>query len=114
MSAYPSLTHISIGALIGEAGGDPWQVDETMQSGDPGAIAELGRAFYSAGACTAETYAEFEQAQARFRASWNREGGEHPINDSAEVQRATTRLLVQRDQLPAIGADLSGIAANLA
>ncbi|MCX2934956.1 hypothetical protein ORI20_32360, partial [Mycobacterium sp. CVI_P3] len=37
-----------------------------------------------------------------------------PINDSAEVQRATTRLLVQRDQLPAIGADLSGIAANLA
>jgi len=114
VTEYPSLTHISIGALIGEAGGDPWQVDDTMQTGDPGAIADLGRAFYNAGACTAETYAEFEQAQARFRASWNRENGEHPINDSAEVQRATTRLMVQRDQLPAIGADLSNIAANLA
>lgn len=114
MTEYPSLVHISVGALIGEAGGDPWKVDETLQSGDPGAIADLGRAFYSAGACTAETYAEFEQAQQRFRASWNRENGEHPINDSAEVQRATTRLMVQRDQLPAIGADLSNIAANLA
>ncbi|SBS76923.1 conserved hypothetical protein [uncultured Mycobacterium sp.] len=114
MTEYPSLKHISIPALIGEAGGDPWHVDETLQSGDPGAIAELGRAFYNAGACTAETYAEFEQAQARFRASWNRENGEHPINDSAEVQRATTGLMVQRDQLPAIGADLSTIAANLA
>ncbi|MCV7217405.1 hypothetical protein H7J51_19195 [Mycobacterium crocinum] len=114
MTEYPSLVHISVGALIGEAGGDPWKVDETLQSGDPGAIADLGRAFYSAGACTAETYAEFEQAQQRFRASWNRENGEHPINDSAEVQRATTRLMVQRDQLPAIGTDLSNIAANLA
>ncbi len=115
VTEYPSLVHISVAALIGEAGGDPWKVDETLQSGDPGAIADLGRAFfYSAGACTAETYAEFEQAQQRFRASWNRENGEHPINDSAEVQRATTRLMVQRDQLPAIGADLSNIAANLA
>ena len=114
MTDYPSLTHISVGALIGEAGGDPWQVDETLQSGDPGAISDLGRAFFNAGACTAETYAEFEQAQARFRASWSRENGEHPINDSAEVQRATTQLMVQRDELPAIGADLSSIAANLA
>ena len=114
MTDYPRLTHISVGALVGEAGGDPWQVDATMQSGDPGAIADLGRAFYNAGACTAETYAEFAQAQARFRASWNRENGEHPINDSAEVQRATTGLMVQRDQLPAIGAELSTIAANLA
>lgn len=114
MTEYPSLTHIGIGALIGEAGGDPWRVDETMQSGDPGAIADLGRAFFNAGACTAATYAEFEQAQARFRAAWNRENGEHPINDSTEVQRATTRLMVQRDQLPAIGAGLSDIAANLA
>jgi hypothetical protein len=114
MSEYPSLVHISIGALIGEAGGDPWKVDETLQSGDPGAINDLGRAFYSAGACTAETYKEFEQAQQRFHASWNRENGEHPINDSAEVQRATTRLMVQQDQLPAIGTDLANIAATLA
>lgn len=114
MTRYPNLVHIGIGALIGEAGGDPWNVDDTLQSGDPGAINDLGRAFYSAGACTAETYSEFEQAQARFRASWNRDNGEHPINDSAEVQRATTRLMVQRDQLPAIGVDLSNIAVSLA
>ena len=114
MTEYPRLTHISVAALIGEAGGDPWQVDATVQSGDPGAISDLGRAFFDAGACTAETYKEFEAAQARFRASWNRENGEHPINDSAEVQRATTRLMVQQDQLPAIGADLAGIAATLA
>ncbi|BBY63270.1 putative alpha/beta hydrolase [Mycolicibacterium helvum] len=114
MTEYPSLKHISIGALVGEAGGDPWKVDQTLQSGDPGAINDLGRAFYSAGACTAETYKEFEQAQQRFRASWNRENGEHPINDSAEVQRATTRLMVQQDQLPAIGTDLANIAATLA
>ncbi|WP_167106816.1 hypothetical protein [Mycobacterium sp. DL592] len=114
MTDYPSLTHISVAALIGEAGGDPWMVDATVQSGDPGAISDLGRAFFDAGACTAETYKEFEAAQARFRASWNRESGEHPINDSAEVQRATTRLMVQQDQLPAIGADLAGIAATLA
>lgn len=114
MSQYPNLTHISVGALIGEAGGDPWKVDATVQVGDPGAISDLGRAFFEAGACTAETYKEFTEAQARFRASWNREDGGHPINDSAEVQRATTRLMVQQDQLPAIGADLAGIAATLA
>jgi hypothetical protein len=114
VSEYPNLTHISVGALIGEAGGDPWKVDATVQSGDPGAISDLGRAFFEAGACTAETYKEFTEAQARFRASWNREDGGHPINDSAEVQRATTRLMVQQDQLPAIGADLAGIAATLA
>lgn len=114
MAGHPTLTHISVGALIGEAGGDPWKVDDTVQTGDPGAISELGRAFFNAGACTAETYAEFTQAQQRFQTSWNRENGEHPINDSAEVQRATTRLMVQRDQLPAIGADLARIAANLA
>lgn len=114
MAEYPSLTHISVGALIGEAGGDAWKVDDTLQSGDPGAISDLGRAFFNAGACTAETYKEFEQAQDRFRTSWNRENGEHPINDSAEVQRATTRLMVQQDQLPAIGADLTAIAADLA
>ncbi|MGY4710758.1 putative alpha/beta hydrolase [Mycolicibacterium sp. CBM1] len=114
MTAYPQLVHISVGALIGEAGGDPWKVDQTVQSGDPGAIADLGRAFYSAGACTSETFKEFEQARIRFQASWDRENGEHPINDSDEVKRATTRLMVQQDQLPAIGTDLTYIAANLA
>jgi hypothetical protein len=110
---YPSLSHIDIGMLIGEAG-DPWQIDDTLQSGDAGQIAELATAFRSAGLCTSETSKEFLAAQDRFRASWNEENGTHPINDSEEVQRATTQLYVQADQLPAIAVDLQNIAADLA
>ncbi|CAN5859730.1 hypothetical protein BH09ACT7_BH09ACT7_19720 [soil metagenome] len=64
--------------------------------------------------CTTETTNEFVAARARFAASWNRENGGHPINDSEEVRRATTQLGVQADQLPAITVDLQNIAANLA
>lgn len=114
MAEYPNLKHISVGALIAAADGDPWQVDESIQAGDPAAISDLSRAFVAAGACTAETYGEFTRAQERFRASWNRSNGDHPINDSAEVSRATTALLVQKEHLPAIGANLAAIAAHLA
>jgi hypothetical protein len=113
VSRYPSLKWINVFRLAATAG-DPWAIDESLRSGDPGAIAELGRAFVAAAACTAETYQEFARAQARFRASWNRENGSHPINDSAEVQHATTALFVQKEQLPAIGAVLSDVAADLA
>lgn len=114
MTDYPRLRHIDIGALAGAAGGNPWHVDDSMQCGEAASISDLGRAFIVAGDCTAQTHREFEQAQARFRASWNHEDGGHPINDSDEVQRATADLMVQRDQLPAIGAILAGIAADLA
>ncbi|MFN8229155.1 MAG: hypothetical protein U0R18_20800 [Mycobacterium sp.] len=112
MADYPDLTHISLGMLL--AVGDPWRADETLQRGDPGQIAELATAFRDAGACTTETFNEFAQARERFHESWNRENGEHPIDDSAEVQRATTRLHVQKEQLPSIGADLMDLAATLA
>lgn len=114
MTDYPRLANIDIAALIGAAGGNPWHVDNELQCGDAGSISDLSRAFIAAGACTAETYREFEQAQVRFRASWNHAGGEHPINDSVEVQHATADLMVQREHLPAIGATLATIAANLA
>jgi hypothetical protein len=39
--------------------------------------------------------------------------GEHPINDSAEVQRVTKSLGAQSLQLPKIGVDLENIAAAL-
>jgi hypothetical protein len=113
MVEYPGLSHIDIGLLIGEAG-NPWQIDDTLQSGDAGQIAELATAFRTAGVCTSETSKEFLAAQARFKASWNEENGTHPINDSEEVQRATTQLYVQADQLPAIAVDLQNIAADLA
>ncbi|CAN5391180.1 hypothetical protein BH10ACT9_BH10ACT9_38180 [soil metagenome] len=112
MADYPSLNYIPLEMLL--AVGDPWRVDETLQSGDPSQIAELASAFQQAGGCTQETWAEWEQARARFNESWNRENGVHPIDDSAELHRATTQLFVQKDQLPLIAVDLQNIAADLA
>jgi uncharacterized protein (DUF952 family) len=109
---YPTLNYIPITALLER--GNPWQADETLQSGDPGAIAQLASAFQYAGGCTEETWAEWVQACERFQASWNRQSGDHPIADSEEVQRATTKLFVQKDQLPLIAVDLQIIAADLA
>ena len=114
MTGYPTLTHIGVGLLIGEAGGDPWQIDATLHSGDPGEISALSRAFFDAGACTDETYRDFVEAQRRFRAAWNRESGDHPINDGAEVARAMGSVLFARDQLPVIAAELARVAACLA
>lgn len=108
------MIHISVPRLCGEAGGDPWQLDQTLQGGDPGQIAELSRAFFNAGDCTSESYQDFVDAQQRFRAAWSRETGEHPINDSAEVQRAQRSLTFQREQIPTVAATLAGIAAALA
>ncbi|MFL0181745.1 glycohydrolase toxin TNT-related protein [Mycobacterium sp. SMC-15] len=108
------LRYISLPLLIDAAGGDPWQVNNTLRSGNPAAVDELAQAFHNAGACTAESSAAFAQARQRFQAAWNRENGEHPINDSAEVQRATDTLHLQQTQLTAIGTDLEMIAAALA
>lgn len=112
MANYPSLNYIPLGMLLGV--GDPWLADETLQSGDPGEIAELATAFRDATACTEETFTEFAQARERFQASWNGETGDHPIDDSEEVQRAVNRLFVQKDQLPGIAIDLQNLAADLA
>ncbi len=108
------LRYISRGALVMFAGGDPWQVDATLQSGRPAQISDLAQAFHNASRSTAEAEAAFRQARDRFQRSWTGENGENPINDSAEVQRATTTLGVQAAQLPRIGVDLQRIAAALA
>jgi hypothetical protein len=108
------LRYIDLGKLIAEAGGDPWAIDKSLQSGRPARISDLARAFHNAGQCTTEADSAFLDARRRFEASWNRENGEHPINDSAEVQRATTSLTVQAAQLPKIGVDLENVAATLA
>ncbi|OBH99460.1 hypothetical protein [Mycobacterium sp. E2733] len=108
------LRYISIGALIAEAGGDPWAINRSLQSGSPGQISSLAEAFHRAGRCTSEAQHAFEQARNRFGAAWNRQGGGHPINDAAEVQRVTQSLGAQSLQLPRIGVDLENIAASLA
>ena len=108
------LPYIDIDALIAEAGGDPWAINRSLQAGDPLQISNLAEAFREAGRCTAEADHAFEQARNRFDAAWNHQTGDHPINDSAEVQRVTQSLGAQSLQLPKIGVDLENIAATLA
>ncbi|WP_081290262.1 hypothetical protein [Mycobacterium asiaticum] len=99
--------------MIAEAGGDPWAVNRTLQRGAPAQISYLAQAFLEAGQHTAEADKAFEEARRRFVASWNREHGEHPINDAAEVQRVTRSLGVQSPQLAKIAVDLELVAAAL-
>ncbi|EFG76672.1 hypothetical protein HMPREF0591_3425 [Mycobacterium parascrofulaceum ATCC BAA-614] len=108
------LLYLSVPALIGAAGGDPWAVNASLQAGSPSQIANLAGAFHRAGRCTAEADHAFEQARTRFDAAWNHQAGDHPINDSDEVQRVTKALGAQSLQIPKIGADLENIAATLA
>ncbi|ABK68735.1 hypothetical protein MAV101_07435 [Mycobacterium avium subsp. hominissuis 101] len=77
-------------------------------------ISNLANAFHAAGRSTAEADTTFAQARSRFDAAWNHQDGDHPINDSAEVERVTKSLGAQSVQLPKIGADLENIAASLA
>lgn len=108
------LRYISKGALIVFAGGNPWKINDTLQSGRPAQISNLAQAFHDAGRSTGEAEVAFNLARDRFDKAWTRENGENPINDSGEVQRATNSLRVQATQLPEIGADLENVAAALA
>src|SRR5690349_13418935 len=108
------LRYIDVGALIAAAGGDPWAINKSLQAGLPAQVSDLAEAFYAAGRCTTEAIAAFNDARRRFDAAWNRQNGDHPINDSAEVQRVTQALGAQSEQLPKIAVDLKGIAAALA
>lgn len=86
------LLNIVVARLITEAGGDQCAMNKSLQIGRPAQIFDLAKAFHDAGACTAEADAAFNQLLQRFEWAWNRENGEHPINDSAEVQRVTKSL----------------------
>ena len=107
------LVNIDRDKLVAAAGGDPWQVNATLQHGRPAQIDGLAQAFNKAGQSTTDADNAFAQARERFQKAWNRENGEHPINDSAEAQLATTWLGVQAVQLPKIADDLDNIAAAL-
>lgn len=109
------LKYLTIAELVAGAGGDPWEVNRTLQAGNPGQIERLAEAFHGAGRSTAEAEHAFGQAQKRFNAAWNhQDGGPSPINSSDEVQRTVKSLGAQSEQLPKIGADLENIAAALA
>lgn len=108
------LAHIDLGKLIAESGGDPWAINTSLQRGRPEQIFGLAQAFHNAGQCTSEASNAFAEARRRFEAAWNRDNGEHPINDSAEVQRMIQTLGAQAAQLPKIAVDLENVAATLA
>lgn len=108
------LKWLDIGDLIARAGGDPWAINRSLQAGSASQISSLANAFYGAGRHTQEADHAFDQARRRFDAAWNHQNGDHPINDSAEVQRLTKSLGEQSEKLPKIGADLENIAAALA
>ncbi|MDI3313421.1 MAG: hypothetical protein QJR12_03755 [Mycobacterium sp.] len=108
--SYRHIDHDKLAVVAG----DPWQVNATLQHGRPAHINALAQAFHNAGESTADADEAFRRARERFEQSWNRENGEHPLNDSAEVQLVTQSLGVQLAQLPKIGADLENIAAGLA
>jgi hypothetical protein len=104
---------MSRGLLSMFAGGDPWTLDATLQSGRPAQIANSGQAFHNAGQSTQEADRAFAEARSRLEA-WTRDGGQHPITDSAELQRTVAGLHLQAGQLPKIAVDLETIAAALA
>ncbi len=114
MPDYPQLVYLSVPELVGAAGGDPWQIDDTIQAGAPGEISELATSFRAAGTCITETDEEFLQAKKRFEESWDRDDPAHPINDAEEVRRATQWLRLSREQMAKVSADLQNIAATLA
>lgn len=86
------LKWLSVAELVGQAGGDPWAINQSLQAGSPSQISSLAEAFHGAGRHTAEADHAFEQARNRFNAAWNHQNGDHPINDSAEVQRLVKSL----------------------
>src|SRR6185437_10902710 len=104
---------MSPGLLSMFAGGDPWKVNATLQSGRPGQIANLGQAFHNAGRSTQEADRTFAEARSRLDA-WTNDSEQQPITNSAEVQSTINGLHLQADQLPKIAVDLESIAAALA
>ncbi|MCG5432891.1 hypothetical protein LV457_11410 [Mycobacterium sp. MYCO198283] len=93
--------------LVDAAGGDPWIIDDTLQAGAPGEISQLAQAFHNSGVCITAASDEFDAAQKRFTAAWDRDDPAHPINDSLEVRRATEMMLLN---FAAIDATKSGLS----
>ncbi len=109
----PSLQHLHVDDLVAQAGGDPWAIDDSLQAGSPTQINFLAQAFHSAAGSATAAEESFRTAQEHFT-QYNRENGEQPINNGAEVQRVKDSLHATNEQLGQIAADLETIAAALA
>jgi len=109
----PTLQHLHVDDLVAQAGGDPWAIDDSLQAGSPTQINFLAQAFHSAAGSATAAEETFRTAQEHFT-QYNRENGEQPINNGAEVQRVKDSLHATNEQLGQIAADLETIAAALA
>lgn len=109
----PHLQYLSVDDLVAQAGGDPWSVDESLQAGSPAQINFLAQAFHDAAGSATAAEGAFRTAGEHF-AQYNRENGEQPINNAAEVARVKDQLHATNERLGRIAADLAGIAAALA
>ncbi|WP_235653797.1 putative alpha/beta hydrolase [Mycolicibacter icosiumassiliensis] len=99
--------------LIASAGGDPWAIADSPQAGSPTQINFLAQAFHSAAGSSTAAEETFRTAQQHFE-QYDRENGEQPINNGAEVQRVKEGLHATNAQLGQIAADLETVAAALA
>lgn len=106
--------HFTRSELAGAAGVDPWQIDNTLQAGDPAKIDAIADGVHRAGVVAGEVDGDFENARKQFRDAWVSDGSYSPINESGEVQRITASVGAHRDQLKVIGTKYEQIAAALA
>ncbi|WP_197378353.1 putative alpha/beta hydrolase [Mycolicibacterium mengxianglii] len=81
--SMPTLRHLSAASLAAAAGGDPWQVDDEIQAGDPGEISGLAEAFHQAGGHLKDAGDHFNIAKKQFWDSWDRKDTSTPQVPSA-------------------------------
>ena len=115
MSGRPQFRWFTADQLIGAAGGDPWEIADQLHAGDAGAIDDLAEAFHRSGAYVKDADQQFNKAKEQFKTAYVRNNGsQHPINDSAEVQRMSAQLSGHPEELTKIAANLEQTAAALA
>lgn len=106
--------HFTRAELAGEAGVDPWQLDQSLKAGDPGKIDAIADGVHRAGVAAGEVDGDFESARKQFRDAWVSDGSHSPIDESVVVARITASVGAHRDQLRVIGTTYEEIAAALA
>jgi hypothetical protein len=106
--------NFSEAGLAADAGDDPWKLNAELKAGDAGAINDLADAFHQSGMHVKEADDEFNAAKRDFEQAYRVNDHEHPINESAEVQRVSAALKGHPEELVCIAVDLEQLAAALA
>ena len=99
--------------LAGEAGGDPWQINEALHAGHPASIDAAADQVHRAATTSGEIDEGFESARKDFHQAWVSDGSS-PINESSEVQRIILSVGPHKDELRNVATQYEKIAAALA